>query len=425
MTGYEPSYYAATANLSPDRPALMGRVSADVAIVGAGFTGLSAALELAERGFRVIVLEAEKVGWGASGRNGGQMLNGLNPGMTTVEKLAGEGGARALWQMTVEATDIVRARIQRHGISCDWEEGYVHAATKPSHLAAMVEDTAMMAAKYGYGAARVLDRAALARHVRSDRFHGGTFDPQCGHLHPLNFALGLAAAAEAAGVVIHEHSRATAIVDGPRPLLRTAMGEVDCAHLILAANAYVGALAPKVADTIMPVATFIIATEPLGADAAAALMPSNACISDSNFVLDYFRRSADHRILFGGGAAYSGRPAPNQTALMRRRLAKTFPSLAEVKIEHFWGGLVDITMNRLPDFGRLAPNVYYAQGFSGHGIALTNLAGKLLGEAIAGQAERFDVFARLPHQPFPGGKYLRTPMLVAAMLWFRLRDALS
>ncbi|MCF4164287.1 FAD-binding oxidoreductase [Zavarzinia compransoris] len=425
MTGYEPSYYVASRNPGPRRHGLAGRVSTDVCVVGGGYAGLSAALELAERGFHVTLLEAALVGFGASGRNGGQMLNGLNPGVAAVEKLAGETASRAIWDMTVEATDIVRRRIQRHAIACDWRPGYVHAATKPSHFKAMVEDAEMMAARYGYHDQTVLDRAALAAHVVSERYHGGVFDHGGGHLHPLNYALGLAEAAETAGVVIHEDSRVTEIQEGPRPLVRTAHGEVDCAHVVLAANAYVGDLRPRLARTIMPVATFIIATEPLGAEVVNRLMPSNPCVSDSNFVLDYFRRSADHRILFGGGASYSGRTGPHEPMVMRGKMAKTFPELRDVKVEHFWGGLVDITANRLPDFGRLGDNLWYLQGFSGHGIALTNLAGKLVAEAVAGDAGRFDVFARLKHRPFPGGPLLRTPLLMAAMMWFRLRDLLS
>ncbi|PWR19867.1 NAD(P)/FAD-dependent oxidoreductase [Zavarzinia compransoris] len=423
MTGYEPSYYVASRNPAPRRPALAGQVTTDVCVIGGGFTGLAAALELAERGFRVTLLEAERIGFGASGRNGGQMLNGLNPGVAAIERLAGETAARALWDMTVEATEIVRQRIARHGIACDWQPGFVHAATKPSHFAAMAEDAAMMAAKYGYRQMTVLDRAALAGHVVSDRFHGGVLDEGCGHLHPLNYALGLAEAA--AGVALHEQSRVIEIREGTRPQVRTADGIVDCGHVVLAVNAYVGRLRPRLARTIMPVATFIIATEPLGADTAARLMPSNPCVSDSNFVLDYFRRSADHRMLFGGGASYSGRTGPHEAMVMRAKMARTFPELKGVKVDYFWGGLVDITVNRLPDFGRIGDNLWYAQGFSGHGIALTNLAGRLLAEAVAGDAGRFDVFARLPHAPFPGGRLLRTPLLMAAMMWFRLRDLLS
>lgn len=424
MTGYEPSYYVASRNTSPVRPALKGRETADVCVVGGGYTGICAALELAERGFRVILLEAERVGWGASGRNGGQMLNGLNPGVSTLEKLAGETAAKAMWDMTVEATEIVRRRIQRHGIACDWQPGYVHAATKPSHFAAMADDAEVMAWKYGYGGLTVLDRQDLAAQVVSDRFHGGVLDFGSGHLHPLNYALGLADAAEAAGVSIREASRVTEIREGVKPVVVTRDGEVVCDTVVLAANAYVGALRPRLARTIMPVATFIIATEPLG-DVATRLVPGNACISDSNFVLNYFRLSADKRMLFGGGASYSGRTGPHEPMVMRAKMALTFPELRGVRVDHFWGGLVDITVNRMPDFGRIGSNVYYAQGFSGHGIALTNLAGKLLAEAISGDAGRFDVFSRIRHRPFPGGRLLRTPMLMAAMMWFRLRDLLS
>lgn len=418
-------YYAATAGPAPAFGPLTGSVRADVAVVGGGYAGLSAALELAERGFRVVLLEAQSVGWGASGRNGGQVLNGLNKGPAAVEGLVGRPLSRLLWDMTVEATELVRQRIARHAIACDWRSGFVLAATKPSQQRGLADEVELLQAHYGYDRAQLLDPVLLAGHVASRRFVGGLLDHGCGHLHPLKYAHGLARAAAAAGVVLHDHSPVSAVLAGPRTTLRTPAGEVLADHVVLAANAYVGGLRPALARTIMPVATFIIATESLGENRAAQLLPSNACISDANFVLNYFRRSADHRLLFGGGAAYSGRRPPGLEAVMRARLVRAFPELAGTRIDYLWGGLVDITMNRLPDFGRIEGNLYYAQGFSGHGIALATLAGRLLAEAISGSAGRFDVIARLPHRAFPGGPLLRTPLLVLGMLWYRLRDLLS
>lgn len=418
-------YYVATAGAAPLFGPLAGAVSADVAVVGGGYAGLSSALELAERGYRVVLVEARSVGWGASGRNGGQVLNGLNKGPAAVEALVGRPLSRILWDFTVEATELVRQRIVRHQIPCDWRNGFVLAATRPAQQRALAEEIELVESHYDYDQMTLLDRRALADHVVGRHLVGGLYDAGCGHLHPLKYAFGLARAAAAAGVAIYDGSPVTAVVPGRRTTLRTAGGSVVADHVVLATNAEMARLRPDLARTIMPVATFVLATEVLGEPRAARLLPSDACVSDANFVLNYFRRSADHRLLFGGGAAYSGRRPLGLEKVMRVRLARTFPALATVRIDALWGGVVDITMNRLPDFGLRDGNIYYLQGFSGHGIALATMAGRLVAEAVAGTAERFDVVAGLPHRAFPGGTALRTPLLVLGMLWYRLRDLLS
>lgn len=418
------SYYAASANPMPDYPVLEGEHTADVCVVGAGLTGVSCALELAERGYRVIVLEANRAAWGASGRSGGQMIFGYSCGEENLEKWLGPGDARRVWEMSLEAIEMIRQRVRDHAIDCDLAPGHVHAALKPRQMRMLEEWRAVLGDRYGYSSLELWDREQTRAAVASDRYIGGLYDSNSGHLHPLNYTLGLVNAAERAGAEFFEDSRATAITPGGEATVTTDSGAVKCRYVVLGGNAYLGPLVSRLAARIMPVGTYIAATEALGAERARALVPGNIAVADTNFVLDYFRLSADHRMLFGGRVSYSTVVPPNLAVAMKRRMLKVFPDLDDVAIEYAWGGYVAITRNRAPDFGRMGDNIFYAQGFSGHGIALTGLAGRLMAEAVAGTAERFDVFGRIPHADFPGGTLLRTPALVLAMLWYRLRDML-
>ncbi|WP_448205012.1 NAD(P)/FAD-dependent oxidoreductase [Azospirillum sp. sgz302134] len=421
---YLRSWYADTATPQPQHPALEGELSCDVCVVGGGYTGLMTALELAERGFDVVLLEAQRVGWGASGRNGGQIITGYNKPMATIERWVGKEDARRLWDLGEEAKTLLAERVERHRIACDLTWGFLYAAVKPRHMADVAELEREMRGEYGYGQVRALDRDSVRGVVNSEAYVGGLFDSGSGHLHPLNYALGLAGAAAKAGVRIFEDSRVTAIDTGAEPRATTPKGTVRARFLVLAGNAYLGTLAPRLSTMIMPVATYLIATESLGAETAASLLPGNAAVSDMNLVLNYFRRSADHRLLFGGGVSYSGMDPPGVRQTMRSKMLAVFPQLRGAAVEYFWGGHVAITMNRMPQVGRLSPTTCFAHGYSGHGVALAGMAGRVMAEAIRGTAERFDVFARLPHQAFPGGRRFRTPALVLAMLWFRLRDML-
>jgi gamma-glutamylputrescine oxidase len=418
------SWYAASANPSPRREALQGDATADVCVVGGGIAGCSTALHLAERGYQVVLLEGKRVAWGASGRSGGQAIFGFAAGQDKLIAQVGREDARRMFDVSVAALDLLKERVARHAIDCDLHWGQMHVAIKPRHETELQAWQEELARDYGYTSLRWLGRDEVRGVLATERYRGGLYDTRSGHLHPLNYTLGLAAAAEAAGVRICEDSEVTRLEQGDTVVVHTAGGRVRAKHVALCCNAYVDQLSPKLRARIMPVGTYIVATEPLGSKRIAALMRENIGVTDVNWVLDYFRRSSDHRLLFGGRVSYSGLDPLNTERATRARMVKVFPQLADVKIEYAWGGYVDITMSRAPDFGRLAPNVYYLQGFSGHGIALTGMAGKLVAEAIAGQAERFDLFTKLEHRDFPGGRALRTPALVLAMLWFRLKDLL-
>ncbi len=424
-TVYPPTYYAASAELPPPCPPLQGRSSADVCIVGAGIAGCSAALALAERGYRVVLLEAERVGWGASGRSGGQVIHGLAVEQPDLERLAGREAALALWRISLEGLSLLKQRIERYRIACDWVDGHMYTAIKPRQWRSLRVWQDELASRYGYPSTRLLERQELCALLGTQRYLGGLYDTNSGHLHPLRYTLGLAQAARAAGVAIYEASRVCGYARTSATVeVSTAAGAVICSHLLFAGNAWLGATVPVLARKLMTIASYIIATEPLGEQRARELIANNAAVCDTNWILDYFRRSSDHRLLFGGRVNYSGVNLRAIAPTTARRMLAVFPQLAGTRIDYAWGCLIDITRNRAPHFGRLEPNVYFLQGFCGHGVALAGIAGELVAEAIAGTAERLDVFARLPHRDFPGGTELRRPLLALAMLWYRLRDLL-
>ena len=409
---------------SPVREPLRGEVTADVCVVGGGIAGCSTALHLAERGHKVVLLEGKRIAWGASGRSGGQAIFGFAAGQDKLVAQVGRENARRMFDVSVEALDLLKERVARHVIDCDLHWGQMHVAIKPRHETELQAWRDELATDYGYTSLRWLGRDEVLSLLATERYTVGLYDTRSGHLHPLNYTLGLAAAAEAAGVRIFEGSRVSRLEHGGTVAVHTSEGVVRAKHVALCCNAYMDDLSPKLRARIMPVGTYIVATEPLGQARIEALMRENIGVTDVNWVLDYFRRSADHRLLFGGRVSYSGLDPLNTERATRARMLKVFPQLADARVEYAWGGHVDITMSRAPDFGRLAPNVYYLQGFSGHGVALTGMAGRLVAETVAGQSERFDLYAKLKHRNFPGGPALRMPGLVLAMLWFRLKDLL-
>lgn len=418
------SYYAATVRRELSFTPLASGIRCDVAVVGGGFAGLSAAIELAELGQDAVLLEARQLVSGASGRNGGQFIHGLACDPAVIEQQLGREDARRVWDMSIEAIALLRERCERYAIDCELRDGFLGVATSARKGAALSAWADRIERDYGYPLRRIAPNE-IGQWIASPRYHSAIHDPRSGHLHPLKYGLGLVRAAAAAGVRIYEHSAVTALEQGQLLTLKTAGGELRANQVLLAGNVYLQGLAPALGARMMPAGTYIACTAPLGRALAESLIPSRSAVCDTDVVLDYFRITDDDRLLFGGLVSYSTATPRDLSERMRQRIVCTFPQLAGVAIEYTWGGFVDVTMNRAPDFGRLAPNLYYLQGFSGHGLALTGLAGRLVAEAINGEAGRFDVFARLKHRDFPGGRLLRMPALALGMAWYRLQDLLA
>lgn len=423
-TGHAPSWYAATAMDRRVRPALDGETTAEICIVGAGFTGLSAALELAERGHDVVVLEAERIGFGASGRNGGQIVNGYSRDLATIASRYGTSKAAALGQMSLEGAAIIRDRVHRYGIDCDLRDGGFFAAFTAKQMRELQAHKQEWE-KHGHPALEIVSRTDVSRYVTTDRYAGGLIDRLGGHIHPLNYVLGEAAAIERLGGRIFERSRVLGMEDGGRLTVKTAQGRVRCDYLLICGNAYLAPQFPEISRRVMPVSSQIIVTEPLEAGLAEALLPADYCVEDANYVLDYFRRTADNRILYGGGIGYGGRDPADIAAAIRPKLLKTFPQLARVRIDYAWSGNFALTLTRIPHVGRLSPRIYFSHGDSGHGVTTTQLLGKILAEAVQGQAARFDLWASLPNLPFPGGQTFRVPITRLGAWWYGLRDRLG
>lgn len=421
---YPPSWYAATAVPLPPLPAAQGDLDCDVCIVGGGYLGLSAALHLRERGYDVVLLEAQRVGFGASGRNGGQVGTGQRQDQDWLEGKLGAGPARALWDLGLDAVALTRDLVARHAPDAGWRDGIIWAAHKARFVPGYHDYAEKLVQRYGYDQAEPLDKAAMQALVPSPDYHGGMLDRGGGHIHPLRYALGLARAAQAAGARLFEGSRVTAIRPGEPAVVETAQARVRARYVVLGCNGYLGGLEPQVAARVMPINNFIVATRPLTDTEAAGVLTGGHAVADSRFVVNYYRLSHDNRLLFGGGETYGWRFPADIAAKVRGPMARIYPQLRDIEITHAWGGTLGITVNRMPHVARLAGNVLALSGWSGHGVAMATLGGRLAADAIAGQAEKFDVMASVPSPRFPGGAALRWPLLVAAMVWFSLRDRL-
>jgi gamma-glutamylputrescine oxidase len=425
--GEQNFYYASTPRPEPHAP-LAGEQAFDACIIGGGISGLSAALHLAERGMRVALLEARHLGYGGSGRSGGQSIFGYACEMSTLEKSVGAGDARRMWDVAVEGMRLQRELIARHAIDCHYTPGHMILGVKRRHDDALREELETLATRYDYHSLRFIGRDELRTVIASQRYTSALYDSNGGHLQPFRYTLGLGQAAVQAGVRVFENSWVTRLDVAQNAsadnLAHTAQGTVRARHLLVAGGALLGRLVPELARKLMDIGTYVAATQSLGEERARSLIANNAAAADMNWILDYFRLSADHRLLFGGRVSYSGIEAFDSRRILRRRIARVFPQLGEARIEYAWGGYLDITLNRAPHFGRLGPNAYFVQGLSGHGMVISGIAGKLVTEVIAGTAERFDMYAKIPHREFPGGKFLRRPALVLAMLWFRILDLL-
>ncbi len=423
---YPDSWYAATATPLEPFERLKGQTRADICVIGAGYTGLSAALHLAEAGRDVVLVDAHRVGFGASGRNGGQLGSGQRMDQHGLEKLVGQDDALKLWELAEEAKDLVKSLVARHKIDCHLKPGIAHACFSTREVAEEHDYAEHLQKRYGYDQIEALDHDGLQSICPSPAYVGGTLDMGAGHLHPLAYALGLAHAAAAAGVRIHENTEVHDIKTGGKAVVRTAHGQVEADHVILACNGYLGGLDRKVAARVMPINNFIAATEPLGDDAAKVLA-RDVAVADTKFVINYFRLSHDKRLLFGGGESYGYKFPADIAATVRKPMSQIFPHLKDVKIDYTWGGTLGITMKRMPYLARLAPNILTASGYSGHGVGTATHSGWLMAQAIIGQSNSagFDTLARIPTPSFPGGTMMRSPLLVLAMTWYAMRDRLG
>ena len=421
---YPASWYAATANPLAPFPQQQGEETADVCIIGAGYTGLSAALHLAKLGYKVVVMEAHRVGWGASGRNGGQVGTGQNRDQHELERRHGKAVARALWDLSVEAVTLCKSLIAEHGIECDLKAGIIHADHRQRFAADTESYVDKLRKDYQHEDITYLNREQLRAEVNASGFYGGSLDLMAAHLHPLNYVLGLADAAKNAGAQIYEHSPVLTYASGQTITVTSKHGRIKAQQLIIACNGYLDGLNRQVDSRIMPINNFIVATEPLDDQQRRAIIKNHYAVADSRFVVSYFRFSDDNRLLFGGGENYSFRFPKDIQQFVRPNLLSVFPQLCDTRLDYGWGGTLAITVKRMPYLARLAPNVLSASGYSGHGVAMATLSGKLMAEVIHGNASRFDILSKLPAWPFPGGTLLRWPLLALAMTWYSLRDRL-
>ena len=419
------SWYATSAAFKIEFPELAGAHSADVCIIGGGYTGLSTAIHLRELGYSVIVLEANRVGWGASGRNGGHVGTGQRAGQQELEKMVGKTQARELWNLGLEAVDTVTSLIDRFDIDCELKRGNLHVASKAGDVPELREEVEHLNTAYNYDQIRYVENDELAQMTSGQGFHGGSVDSGSRHLHPRSYARGLARAAQELGAQVFEHSRVESYTEGEQVRIKTSNGEVSANYLVLACNGYLEKLEPRTAGRIMPINNYMLATESVPEALARSLIRDDTSMSDTLFVINYWKLSADNRLLFGGGETYSRRFPADIGRFVQKYMLRIYPELAGTRIDYGWGGTLAITMNRMPDFGRLSSRVFYAHGYSGHGVPTATMAGKLLAEVINGTAERFDVMASVPSRQFPGGTLLRWPGLVAGMLFYSRRDRLG
>ncbi|TBU71495.1 NAD(P)/FAD-dependent oxidoreductase [Phytopseudomonas daroniae] len=421
-----PSYYSASIDQESDYPSVQGEVRVDVAIIGGGFTGVATAVELAERGFKVAVVEANRIGWGASGRNGGQVTGSLSGDTAMAKQMRKRLGGEVddfIWNLRWRGHAIIEQRVRRYGIACDLKHGHLHAAMKPAHLNEL-RASYDEALSHGMEAdVTLLDACGVRAHLASDLYLGALKNTRNLHLHPLNLCLGEARAAHSLGALLFERSPVLEIVHGATPTLVTAEGRVVANQVLLAGDVYHKLEPEKLKGMIFPAMGGIVTTAPLG-ELAAQINPHDLAVYDCRFVLDYYRLTADGRLLFGGGANYSGRDSRDIAAELRPGIERTFPSLKGVPIEFQWSCAMGIVMNRIPQLGKLSPNVWYCQGYSGHGIATSHVMGEIMAEAMSGELARFDTFAGCSHIKVPMGDVFGNPMLALGMWYYQMLEKL-
>ena len=419
---YPGSYYAASRNIIREPKILEGSVETDICVVGAGYSGLSTAIHLAERGYKVAVVEGAGVGWGASGRNGGQIVNGLNASLSTIKRRYGEDSARFVGEQVQVGGKIIRRLINQYNIDCDLKEGNIYAAYTDAHMREL-EAKKELWSSYGMNDHQLLDKAAINKLVDTKAYVGGMLDTTGGHMHPLNLVLGEAKALESLGGVIYEQSPVVRVDhEAAKPIVETAKGKITCRVLVLAGNAYLGHVVPKLVSRVMPVSTQMMTTVPLGEDRAKSLIPSDMCVEDVRYILDYFRLSADNRLIFGGGTVYGGTDPADVVAKLRPNMEKVFPQLKGVAIEHAWSGNFALSFSRVPQMGKLGKSTFFAHGYSGHGVTGSHLFGSILADAIHGDQSKFDVFAAMPWYPFPGGRMFRAQYSTIGSWYYAFKD---
>jgi glycine/D-amino acid oxidase-like deaminating enzyme len=416
------SYYAATVNDVTDFAPLLGERKADVCVIGAGFTGISTALHLAERGYDVHVVEANKVGWGASGRNGGQMISGVS-GRKNISNNLGENTDKVFKELRWAGHEIIRERVQTYGIQCDLKYGYLDVAIKKRHVRDLESDFERLQKDDFPQEFRLLSEDETGEIIGTSAYIGALLNMGNGHLHPLNLCIGEARAAVSLGATIYEQSPVVKIERGNRPRVVTQNGAVSADAVVIAGNAY-HMLERKLRDIMFPVNSFIIATEPLSEELVAQINPQDLAVCDPNFVLEYFRLSADKRLLFGGRFNYFDFDPDIIKKNLQPRMVKIYPQLADIGIDYAWGGTIGVPINRVPQLGRISSNIFYCQGYSGHGVNVTHLAGQVMADAVAGTVERFDLFANVKPFIIPGAHLLSKPMVSLGMLYYWIKDRL-
>ena len=421
---YPQSWYSATAEPLNAFPNLKGSKKYDICIVGAGYTGLSSALHLSSLGYSVAVLDAHRVGFGASGRNGGQLGAGQRVNQDELVSKIGENNADKMWHLANDAVSTVKEIIKKNNIDCHIKPGIATLGFNSKEVKELHNYAEYLEKRYNYIGLELLGQEDCNTLCCSEKYTGGILDMNAAHLHPLRFIFGLAKAAVLAGTDIFEQSEVIKLVPGKVNRTITKVGEIQSDFVVLGCNGYLGNLEPKVAAKVMPINNFIIATEPLG-ERTEEVLTKDIAVADTKFVVNYFRLSKDKRLLFGGGENYSYKFPKNITSTVLKPMLEIFPQLSNIKIDYAWGGTLGITRQRMPYFCRVTDTILSVSGYSGHGVGTATHAGKLISMAINGQQDGFNTMASIPIKSFPGGARYKTPLLVLAMSWYALRDKIG
>ena len=422
---HAPSYYAATVREAVATRTLNSSLRCEVCVIGGGYAGVSTALHLARRGVDVVLLEQSRVGWGASGRNGGQVHVGMRRDQLWLEARVGLPAAHRYWKLALEARAHLDWLLATYAIQCDFRPGLLHADHRPRYSAETRRHVEHLQHRYDYPHIRFVDHEEIRALVGTNAYHSGSLDARGGHLHALNYAVGIARAAVGHGARIYESVEAAAPeAEGRGWRVRTPRGDIYAARVVMACNGYMRGLSAPVERRVMPINNFIAVTAPLGAERAKSLIANGAAVADSRFVVNYFRITPDHRLLFGGGENYGYRFPRDIAAFVRPHVLGVFPQLADVGFDYAWGGTLGITPTRMPLVRELEPGLFNASGFSGLGVLLAPYSGKVLADALCGERDSFDLMGLIPVPSFPGGPALRWPTLVAAMSFYALRDRL-